>query len=123
MSVDVVVAVVIARSFCCCRVVVTSGVDVVCCGDHEECCCCCCCRGDRFLLQIRDYGVYDMTQLRFARKKGKKLQDNVYRRADGTLSRFFDCETLSALGRQCGLIPVSTGYECKCPCAGALLAV
>lgn len=65
-----------------------------------------------FLL-VRDYGVYDMTQLRFARKGGRKLSNNVYCRADGTLSRFFDSETLDAWATQCGFAVETSGYECR----------
>lgn len=40
-------------------------------------------------IVIRDYGLYDMTQLRFLRKQGRKLGENFYMRADGTRSYFF----------------------------------
>lgn len=38
---------------------------------------------------IRDYGISDMTQLRFVAKAGRKIQDNFYVRADGTRVYFF----------------------------------
>lgn len=65
------------------------------------------------LLLVRDYGVFDMTQLRFAGKKGRKVADNVYCRADGTLSRFFDAQWLGETAAACGLRPVKVGYECR----------
>ena len=43
--------------------------------------------GGRFLL--RDYGVYDLTQMRFLYKEGRKLDTNYYVRADGTTVLYF----------------------------------
>ena len=47
---------------------------------------------------FRDYGVYDMTQMRFyAKKTLNKLGENFYRRSDGTFTYFFSLEVLADL--------------------------
>lgn len=40
-------------------------------------------------MLLRDYGMYDMTQMRFINKRGRKLAENFYMRADGTRTYFF----------------------------------
>jgi SAM-dependent methyltransferase len=61
------------------------------------------------LLLFRDYGKYDVTQLRSKRRLGERL----FARQDGTLAFFFTPEYLEELLRQCG------GWEvvaCKYAC-------
>ncbi|KAL4534083.1 hypothetical protein Ndes2437B_g03383 [Nannochloris sp. 'desiccata'] len=63
------------------------------------------------LLLFRDYGLYDMAQLRFP---GSQLLDPgeslVYQRSDGTLSSFFSIERMENLAHEAGFQVVECEY-------------
>ena len=52
------------------------------------------------LLMFRDYGRYDMSQLRF--KQGKCIEDNFYVRGDGTRCYFFTQQDVTKLFESVG---------------------
>ncbi|EEZ98968.1 tRNA N(3)-methylcytidine methyltransferase METTL6 [Tribolium castaneum] len=60
------------------------------------------------VLLFRDYGLYDMAQLRF--KAGHKISDNFYMRQDGTRSYYFSVEFFSNLCVEAGFEVVSNAY-------------
>ncbi|KAJ1726572.1 hypothetical protein LPJ61_005094 [Coemansia biformis] len=61
---------------------------------------------------IRDYGQYDLAQLRF--KPGHKLEDNLYVRQDGTLSYYFSTERMRELFvEHAGLVELENDYTLK----------
>jgi hypothetical protein len=65
------------------------------------------------LLLFRDYGLYDMTQVRFISKKGRKLADNYYARADGTRTYFFSEEHMAELATNAGFEIVLNKYDTR----------
>ncbi|RZC42775.1 Methyltransf 12 domain containing protein [Asbolus verrucosus] len=52
------------------------------------------------IVLFRDYGLYDMAQLRF--KAGHKISENFYMRQDGTRSYYFSVEFLSNIFKEAG---------------------
>ena len=61
------------------------------------------------LVHFRDYGKYDMTQLRL--KKGRYLSESFYCRGDGTQVYYFEEDEVCALGREAGFDVVSSGVD------------
>ncbi|XP_010528788.1 PREDICTED: methyltransferase-like protein 6 [Tarenaya hassleriana] len=62
------------------------------------------------LLLFRDYGLYDMTMLRFEPEKCVGFRE--YMRSDGTLSYFFCLDTVKRLFTGAGFIEVELEYCC-----------
>lgn len=60
------------------------------------------------ILLFRDYGLYDMAQLRF--KPGHKISENLYMRQDGTRSYYFSAEQVADLFVSVGFQTLSCGY-------------
>lgn len=65
------------------------------------------------VLLVRDYGRYDLTEVRFAAKKNRRIAPHVYQRSDGTIARFFKQNELDALLCEAGFDIVRSGYECR----------
>ena len=64
------------------------------------------------LLMFRDYGRYDMAQMRF--KATRRIEENLYARQDGTLAYFFDLDELDELFRRHRLEKVESKYIRRC---------
>jgi len=62
------------------------------------------------LLLFRDYGLYDMTMLRFL--PDQRVGFREYMRSDGTLSYFFTLDTVRELFHAAGLIELELEYCC-----------
>lgn len=54
------------------------------------------------LVLFRDYGIYDMAEIRMAEQKGHRIADNFYVRKDGTRAYYFSEEVLQRLFEEAG---------------------
>lgn len=63
------------------------------------------------LLLFRDYGLYDMAQLRF--KAGHKIGENFYMRQDGTRSYYFSLDYLEGIFKEAGFEILTNTYVHK----------
>jgi len=61
-------------------------------------------------VYFRDYGMYDLTQLRFPPEH--VLGEKLYRRQDGTLAYFFELEELKAMFEGAGFASEELDYCC-----------
>lgn len=59
-------------------------------------------------LLFRDYGLYDMAQIRF--KAGNKIAENFYMRQDGTRSYYFSLECIEELLHKAGFKIIENVY-------------
>lgn len=60
------------------------------------------------MLLFRDYGLYDMAQIRF--KPGHKIADKLYMRQDGTRSYYFSDAETDGLVREVGFEVIENNY-------------
>ena len=65
------------------------------------------------LLLFRDYGLYDMTQMRFVAKKRRKIEESFYVRADGTRTYFFSLDVFKELATAVGFEIEKLKYDTR----------
>ena len=61
------------------------------------------------VLYFRDYGLYDLAQLRFAEKGTSKISKNFYARFDKTRAYYFTTEEVQSIFESAGFVTI----ECK----------
>jgi hypothetical protein len=62
-------------------------------------------------LWFRDYGRYDMAQLKLAARNKAKLGENFYSKSDGTRCFYFEQDELSKLMEKVGFQVKDTEYK------------
>jgi len=62
---------------------------------------------------FRDYGLYDMTQMRFVAKQKRKIGENFYVRGDGTRTFFFSTEQTEELFTRAGFEKELCEYDTR----------
>jgi len=65
------------------------------------------------VVLVRDYGVCDLTHVRFLAKNGRKLEENFYLRGDGTRAYFFTIEKITELLQKVGFIIEDAKYDSR----------
>tara|TARA_R110002050_G_scaffold220922_1_gene356720 strand:+ start:188 stop:700 length:513 start_codon:yes stop_codon:yes gene_type:complete len=64
-------------------------------------------------LLFRDYGVCDLTHVRFIAKGHRKLDENFYVRGDGTRTYFFSLEKVQSLLQEAGFETEAVQYDTR----------
>jgi SAM-dependent methyltransferase len=67
--------------------------------------------GGMFIL--RDYGLYDMTQMRFFAKKGSQMGENFFVRGDGTFTYYFSLEEAERMMKTAGFDIMDNVYRTR----------
>ena len=70
-------------------------------------------RPGRGRLLLRDYGVGDLSQLRFVAKRGRRLADSFYARGDGTRVYYFSKDALASLAADAGWTVEALRYDTR----------
>ena len=63
------------------------------------------------MLYFRDYGRYDLAQLRLAQREKQKLKDNFYVRSDNTRAYYFTTEEVKEIFEGVGWKQVENEYH------------
>jgi len=62
------------------------------------------------MVLFRDYGLYDEAQVKLHSKNGRKLAENLYIKADGTMVHYFSKSNVIQLFESVGFTTVEHSY-------------
>jgi len=65
------------------------------------------------ILYFRDYALYDMAQIRFAKRKKNKISQNLYMRNDKTLAYYFNKDDIENLFKNNGFEVLESKVICR----------
>ena len=65
------------------------------------------------VVYFRDYGRYDLAQLRFSKSGKSKIEDNFYARIDKTRAYYFTIKQVEELFTEAGFGVVENKYFCR----------